>query len=365
VESRGLYYTDGTSRELCDNDFIRNCTLLEVDSALYVHNAQIFNIGDLVDAVERQPIVSLGALNDLILYFDFDFAKAIAPNFPYVVVVLINALLFFGGARNIQLIARKLELDEMNALILYFTNPLMLFAMTSLNKEIVGIFVVSAIARAYLYRRFFFLLISVVLALMTRFAFDALGFILIARYLFPWLKPRYVLLSLGLVVIPAIFQALGGQLGGANAPSFFQYAESLNQQSTAILGFGAQVMAYPFGPFLGWTLIGTVDVLSPMLNLSLYGSYMNGFSVDNFAEQTSSFLFALFGAIVIYRIIRQRFRLLSMAELFLYMFVIVATFPISAHRYLIASWPLLILAFLQYDPQMRSKRANISRPVLA
>jgi hypothetical protein len=347
VEYRGTYHTDGKDYELCDYNLIRNCTLLEVDSALYVATAQEFSFEKLYDTLQSQSIISLGSLNSILLYIDFNIAKSLAPDFPYVIVVFINALLYLGGALNVRAIARKRGIDERDALIVYFLNPLLLFAMTSLNKEIFGIYVVTAMARAYLNRHLVTLLFLLILAFLTRFAFGALGLILLARYLMPWFKAKHVLLFLGLA-IPAVFRALEGQLGGSNAPSLYEFAASIEQRSAAVMTFAARAMDYPFGPFLGWILIGAVNVLSPVSNFGLYGRYADGFNIDIFAQQSSSFLFALFGAITLWNIARRKFVLLPVTEIFLYFMIIVSTFPISAHRYLTAGWPLLALGALEY-----------------
>lgn len=354
VEYRHIYYGNGIDYELCNYSLIRNCILLEADTARYVAAAQVFTFDKIVDLIQNQSVVSLGVLNNILLYFDFDFAKFLAPDSPYIVIAFVNALLFLGGALNYQVIARKLEIDERSVLIVYLLNPLMLFAMSSLNKEIFGIYVVSGLARAYLNRRIAILLLFIVLAFLTRFAFGALGMILLTRYAFPSFRAKHILLFLGLA-IPLVFVLLEGHLGGSAAPSLYEYAQSIDQQSTAVMAFAAQMMAYPFGPYLGWALVGSVNVISPIANFSLYARYMDGFNIDIFVEQCSSFLFALFGSITFWRIAARRFVLLPIAEMFLYFFIIVSTFPISAHRYLTAGWPLLAIGCLEYGVLMRSE----------
>jgi hypothetical protein len=115
-----------------------------------------------------------------------------------------------------------------------------------------------------------------------------------------------------------------------------------------VMGVAGAALSYPFGPIICWMIVGAVDTLSPVLNPTLWPRYLDGFNVDIFIQQCSSALFGLFIILLIKAIAQARFRMSVFAEMFAYYFIVVTTFPISQHRYLIASWPFLILALLDY-----------------
>lgn len=360
IESRDVYYADNQIYPSCQSSLVRDCMLLEDDSNRYLKMALEFDISDMAEILDTGGIISLGVLNNTLLYIVFQASQFLAPDFPYTIIILFNALMFLGGMRNMQAIAQRLSVDVRDMTILYCLNPLMLFAITSLNKEIFGIFLLSAAARAALYRKPLTLLLVLVFAMLTRFAFGAAILLFTLRYFFPIIRLKHTIVALCLG-IPALVTILSGQLAGSNAPSFLEYAGSLEQRSATTLSFAAVFLFYPFGPIITWAIVGAVDVLSPVLNLPLYARYSEGFNLDLFAQQASSLLFGIFGAILIVRILQKRFVFTVGSEIFLYFFITVATLPISAHRYLIAGWPFLTLAVLEYAnaAQLFSTRTSL------
>ncbi len=327
---------------------------LPLDSALYLENAKDFSISTVLDLLKNVSSFQFGLLSNITLFAIGKLAFALAPSSPYLVIAVVNHALLALAVSNYTTVCRELRLNSSQFRLLLLVNCLIVLSLYSLNKEAVGIYLVSVFSLYSVRGRTWQLGPGLVAALFTRDLFFAFGLLVIARR--RWnVRLGVVLIGLSLL-FPAIIWLLGGLLFGETFGDLTSPTVQWEQQTSAVLVAAFRTMSYPLGYLLAFPVVAIINIASPMLNLRDYVNMLHQNDLSVLTQHVSSFCFVVLLGAALHRAKWRALLADPMFQLFMSYLVLLALYPVSQHRYLLPVYPVVVLTYL-------STRANSSRSV--
>ncbi len=329
--------TDATSSYLIGVGY------LPQDSARYLRQGLQFSLSErpLADFFR----VLAGWFSNISLFYIAKIAHKVLPQNPYVVIALINHLFMLLTLRNYMAMARILKISESRFLPWIGGNLILIYVLYSLNKEAIGMFLVSEFVLFEYRQSYPRVLFSLFLALMTRNVLFGFGVITVINH-FVKLKPWKVLVIFAAILLPVLFYITGGAILGEEFGQLGDATYQHGQKSSAITTYFFKYEEYPMGYFLSYIVVLAVNVLGPFLNYGYWKDYFTVFVLSQFLLQLSSLLFAL----LIWKTVRGRLFTTAMWEgplkFVFYYTMISCIMPFSQHRYLIPIYPVLVLSYV-------------------
>lgn len=253
----------------------------------------------------------------------------------YFFVFALNFLLLVAALRNYALVFEHYRHNRLGwFLILLLLNPFLYATVSSLNKEIWGIFFVSAFLRYDIFRQYGRLVLFVALSLFLRDAYFAVGIAFLFIRLLPF--RRYVYLVGVSLLIPIL--------------QFNLTSLDLEQRSAALFGTLGEIEAVP----LGYLITYPIKVVIQLFSAAAPHRYLEISPQDLYgATVTASASIAVLTSIVIVRayVTGRRQTSQPVVDLFLAYTIVFCFIPFSVHRLFTPLIPLLALwAFSFVEP---------------
>ena len=316
---------------------------LPIDSATYLQLAAAPLRSILALPTSSAP--NLALFNNVLPLLIGKFALVISPARPLLFVAALNHAAFVWTIAHYRAICRYYKVSVERFLPLLMLNPLILFSMYTLNKEVLGLFIAGALVRYALEGRRVSFSVMLLIALLTRNVFFIFGLILLGRRLIFRTRP-YVMLTLAALVVPIVLWATHNAPLGNEFGSLDLLTTALNQQTSSVLVWAFNVSRVPFGYIVTYPVVTAINLLSPLLNPQYYAEYVNGFNWSQAALQCSSLAFA--GILVATTKWTSWRSLLQIAPLRLAFAItlFMSAYPLSQHRYLLPFYPLVALGYL-------------------
>ncbi len=349
------FVKDLSTSEPMPSSYLVGVGYLPLDSLGYILNSKNFSINEI--ASFDSLLILAGQYQNIILYYISKLSHYCNPENPYIIISIVNHLFLFLAMRNYYIVMRLLGINPNLFFSWISINIIIIYAIYSLNKEIVGLFLISEfVLFAYRpnYFRVFFVLF---LALITRNVFFVFGFLIILNH-FVKFHSLFIFLIFSTVIVPGILFLTDGAVLGADFGQLDEAANNWGQQSSKITTYFYEYSKYPAGYIINYPIVLAVNVLSPILNFQYWHDYLSVFNLSQFILQLSSFMFS----ILFYLNIRNG-RLYTVEswnspfKFFFYYTMITSLFPFSQHRYLLPIFPVLVLSYLYF----KSKHSKIER----
>ena len=291
-----------------------------------------------------------GFYQNVSLMYIAQFANTILPSNPFYIILLINFMFLVLSIKNYIVVCSHLKLDSNVFLFWISLNLLIVFALFALNKEIIGIYIISEFvlffykpARLMMTIRF---LLILGLAMITRNVFFIAGIIIFLNKIFK-INTFIIFLLFSGIALPLIYYLTQGALLGDTFGRLDQAATGWHQQSAAITTFFFWMVEYPFGYLIQFLIVFAVNVLSPILNPGIWAGYLSSINLSLFMLQISSGLFLI---LFLKHLRRQTFfNIFNYNHPFqfvLFYSMIFCILPFSQHRYLLCVYPVLVISML-------------------
>jgi hypothetical protein len=328
------------------NELIMGVAYLPYDSDLYFADALNFRFSDISFTSNFLEILA-GSYQNIILYSIAKIAHYISPQAPFWIVVLINHLLFTFALINYLKICKILNINSTPFIIFLFPNILILFTLFSLNKEVLGIYLVSEFILFSYKPNKLRVIIILFLALLTRNVFFAFGLLVFINQFFRF-KFTTIFLIFAAVILPILFYLTNGAILGERFGELSSAAAQWQQQSHLITSFFYEYIKYPMGYFLNYFVVLIVNILAPALNSKYWSDYFYVINLSQLFLQLSSVLFSCYLLRIFFSLGWNFLHWQSPFKFFVYYTMIVCVFPFSQHRYLIPIFPVVVLSLLYH-----------------
>lgn len=324
---------------------------LPIDSASYLESANA-SWGTIARSANIFENFNAGLGSNVLVVVVGKLAHLICPQRPLIAIAIFNHLLFFWSMRNLAAICRRYGVEFTRFLPFVMVNPLVLFSLHTLNKEIIGLALTAAAVRASLGGHRVPLLAIMLLGFFTRnvfFAFSAL--LLIRRTLFR--LPFWAPLAGASLALPVLLYATGNAPFGDQFGDLDTLTKFYSQQTAAIMHIAFTLMKLPLGYILAYPLVAAVNLVSPAFNPRYWSDYVDYVNLAQFCLQASA---VAFGALLVTAVVRARSLLLVQLEPFRLVFLftlLTSALPFSQHRYLLPIYPFVVLLALTARRQAR------------
>lgn len=279
----------------------------------------------------------------------------------YIFVYFVNILFYVHSIFLLKKISFIYGVNFYAALSVFLMNPLVFHALFSLNKEIIGLWIVMlgfCCVLRHAYGRLLFLVLFAV-SVKSFFSMFLLAFFVVHRFKIP---PLYFLLSLSLF-LSVFLNVYDVTFLGGNLESLSQASDTHSQKSYYYMAVAESFMKIPFGYCVSFLMVFSINLLSPLYSIGL--SLFYWVSVGGWYSVTlllSSIMFtSLFAFLVVAANKRGLWEYLtkrgSCDAIFSCVFVflvMVSMLPVSQHRYLLPIYPILCIAFLMGVGRVRS-----------
>lgn len=166
----------------------------------------------------------------------------------YLFIFLFNSLLFFHIIYLLKSFSNFYKISHCTLIVLFLLNPLVFYTVFSLNKEIIGLWLVLFGIWLILKKKTMVIIILILFSLFVKSFFSVLLLLLWVsnRYKIP---PFYILLSLS-IFIPIILRTFGIEILGGGIQSLSQSSEFFGQKSSNLMRTSEQLIYIPFGFFI-------------------------------------------------------------------------------------------------------------------
>lgn len=321
---------------------------LPLDSASYL---------DTADAPWRELARSLYFFDDLnaglgsnvSIFFLGKLAHTLSPGNPLVAVAVLNHLLLALAGWNLAAVCRRYRVRLDRFLPLLLANPLLLFSLHTLNKEIVGLALVSAMVRVAFWSRLAVVPL-ILLGVFTRNVFFGFGVLMLIRR--PLMRlPFWAPLVATSLALYGLLRATDNAPFGERFGDLTTLTRYYNQQTAEILQLAYTLMQVPFGYVLAYPLVLGINMLSPAFNPRYWADYLD---YVNFAQLSLQCSAIAFGVLLLTAVLRMRsFRIVQLEPfrlVFLFS-VLTSALPFSQHRYLLPIYPFVVLLALTASRQ--------------
>lgn len=284
--------------------------------------------------------LEFNTFTNLLLYLQATVAGWLVPWSPWVGVLWINCAVLLWGVSSHLRLATRIGIPVSSSLVtMLLINPLVWGSALTLTKEIWGFAFLGAFALAAVDRAWSRLVLLGVLSAFAReiYALVALG-ILVAT-LFQWSRWRL------LVVVAAALGIVESLISRGGITSFRTVRSiELDQTAAPLLAWMGDLQSIPLGHIVAFPVVVGINVVTPAVAPSQWSAGAEALYVH--ANTVSSVLFIVVGVVGLARLRRDRARDRWLAAASLPMFtyaVLVSTYPIVQHRYLVPMWGLLVL----------------------
>ena len=342
---------------ICVDQQSLECTDFLPDSVEYLDRGDDFTLSDMTEQA-----ASITPFKQVILYWQAEAAKRIAPDYEYTVIFVMNFAIFMA---TVAFLCHTLDLLELTLGPLGFAalafNPYVLLLVLTVNKDLWCFFAVAGAACAAARRSLATLLLFTALAMFVR---DSFAVILVATYAVSRcrvrLAPFMVLCALGLNALPLV-------------PGM-QEKLALRDLLPEILGLrtawlwqdmGWLQIHVPLGQLVVFPVTFVINVVADAISPSTWERIVSDAPVIYIATSASSFLFSAVLATIILRgsahwteghkfLCRQ-----AMALAFM-----ISIYPILHHRYYLPAF-LFFTMLAAAKPQSSSAGRSSEQGALA
>lgn len=336
---------------------------LPLDSLAYMSNGLEFSISDL-SAYDSLWIVA-GQYQNILLFYISKVAHQILPANPYVIVVIINHMFLLLALRNYLTVIKILNINAEKFLFWIAVNLILFYTLYSLNKEVIGMFMVSEFVLFTYKPNYLRVLLVLAVALFTRNVFFVFGALIVINN-FVRLHPLAVFFIFAAIILPGILYFTGGAVLGDKFGQLDGATKNWGQQSAQITTYFYEYIKYPMGYLLNYIIVLAVNVLGAGLNPQYWVDYLTSFNLSQFLLQLSSLLF---GLLILKNILRGSLTTLTFwngpIKFFVYYTMITCVLPFSQHRYLLPIYPVLVLSYLYscaHSPLRHNRSKFSDRP---
>jgi hypothetical protein len=309
------------------------------DAALYIN----FDLHSFISSHIQDILEGRWALGAVFGYIGINFISIVATtvlgeNAIYG-IFLFNMLLFVGVIRNIERILKHYKVPVYSLwLFLFIFNPFLIASLSSLNKEIVGFYVMSSLLSNSLRKKWGRYAFVALLGLLFR---DLYGFVAILYFIALKFRVRffYILVALSIV---APFCLDFAQL---NDPA------TMGQRSVVLMGWANELTQHPFGYIIAFPLKAAIQLFAP-----IYSFYLLDFFKEGYIDYYSSAInisSMIFGFMILYIFIRSLLSRVGLPRepivLFYSYLLLISLSPYSIHRIVTPSIiPLYVTALILF-----------------
>jgi len=337
--------------------YVNGIGYLPVDSALYLADGLAFSFSDL-SAANIFGLVA-GQYGNVSLYLIAKVASQVLPENPYVIITLINHVFLLLALRNYLDIIRILRIQTKKVLPWIAVNLLLFFALYTLNKEAIGIFLISEFVLFEYRPSYLRVFMPLLVALFTRNLYFAFGILVVVNHIAK-LHPLTVLAIFSAIILPGMFYLTGGHLAGEAFGDLDQTALYFEQKSAAVTTYFFGYIEYPLGYVLSYCAVLAVNILGPILNYGYWADYLDVFNLSQFLLQLSSLLFVF----LILKTVKGRLFASSMwngpFKFFVYYTMFSCVLPLSQHRYLLPIYPIIVLSYVYCRAWIPQRKGRVS-----
>lgn len=334
---------------------------LPLDSASYLDTANA-PWGELAARLNFFDGLNAGLGSNVSIFFLGKLAHTLSPGNPLLAVAVLNHLLLAFAGWNLAAICRRYGVRFDQFLLLLLANPLLLFSLHTLNKEILGLALVSAMVRAAFWHRFAVVPL-VLVALFTRNVFLGFGVLMLIRR--PLMRlPFWVPLVAASLALYGLLRATNNAPFGERFGDLTTLTQYYNQQTAEILNLAYTLMQVPFGYVLAYPLVLGINLVSPAFNPRYWADYLDYVNLAQLSLQCSAIAF---GALLLTAVLKMRsFRIVQLEPfrlVFLFT-VLTSALPFSQHRYLLPIYPFVVLLALTASRQAERPALLPGSPLL-